>query len=377
MKRLTRMFVAAAGSVMLVGAGANVATAETPSPAPDGVTVIARKLNNPRQISLLEDKQVLLVAEAGTGGKLCEGEGEEAFCLGTTGSIRKVSTSGKWHSKKIVTGLLSGAGPDGSFAVGSDGVSARHLDQIYIQETFFGPDPVPGFPWKQNGSLLRQSPGRRLYKVADITAYETANDPDGQGFDSNPYAVLSLYKRTLVADAAGNSILSVDPKGNVSLFATLPNITGGLCAGLPNDAGTTGCDAVPTSLAEGPDGSIYVGGLGAETPGAGRVWRLDKKTGEVKRIYRDLFTVTGVAVSPNGTVYASELFGGDPAAEVPGQVTKIAKDGTRKSVPVPFPAGLAADGKGRVYVAAFSTAPAAGLGVPGIDTSGQIWRLKI
>jgi hypothetical protein len=356
-----------------------VATAATPSPAPDGVTVIARKLNNPRQISLLEDKQVLLVAEAGTGGKLCEGPTpEETMCLGATGSIRKVSTSGKWHSKKIVTGLLSGAGPDGSFAVGSDGVSARHLDRIYIQETFFGPDPQPGgLPNRQSGSLLRQSPGRRLFKVADITAYETANDPDKQGFDSNPYAVLSLYKRTLVADAAGNSILSVDPKGNVSLFATLPNITGGLCAGVPNDAGTTGCDAVPTSLAEGPDGSIYVGGLGAETPGAGRVWKLDKKTGEIKRIYRDLFTVTGVAVGKDGSVYASELFGGDPAAEVPGQVTKIAKDGTRKSLPIPFPAGLAVDHKNRVYVSAFSTAPAAGLGVPGIDTSGQIWRFKL
>jgi hypothetical protein len=372
------MVVAVAGSVLLVGSGADLATAATPSPAPDGVTVIARKLNNPRQISLLEDKQVLLVAEAGTGGKVCEGEGEEAFCLGTTGSIRKVSTSGKWHSKKIVTGLLSGAGPDGSFAVGSDGVSARHLDKIYIQETWFGPDPVPGLPFqRQNGSLLRQSPGRDLFKVADITAFETANDPDEQGFDSNPYAVLSLAKRTLVADAAGNSILSVDGKGNVSLFAVLPNITGGLCAGLPNEGDTTGCDAVPTSLAEGPDGSIYVGGLGAETPGAGRVWRLDRKTGAIKRIYRDLFTVTGVAVGTDGAVYASELFGGDPAAEVPGQVTKIAKDGSRTTLAVPFPAGLAVDHKHRVYVAAFSTAPAAGFGVPGLDTSGQIWRFKL
>ena len=107
MKRLTRMFVAAAGSVMLVGAGANVATADTPSPAPDGVTVIARKLNNPRQISLLEDKQVLLVAEAGTGGKLCEGEGEEAFCLGTTGSIIASTSSGS----PAMGGTLPAGGP--------------------------------------------------------------------------------------------------------------------------------------------------------------------------------------------------------------------------------------------------------------------------
>ena len=29
----------------------------------------------------------------------------------------------------------------------------------------------------------------------------------------------------------------------------------------------------------------------------------------------------------------------------------------------------------RLYVSAFSTAPATGLGVPGIDSSGQVWRL--
>jgi hypothetical protein len=79
-------------------------------------------------------------------------------------------------------------------------------------------------------------------------------------------AVLAQKDRTLVADA-GNSILSVDRDGTVPLFAVFPNITDGLCAGLPNDEGTTGCDFVPTSLAEGPDGAIYVGALGPRRPG--------------------------------------------------------------------------------------------------------------
>ena len=375
MRRSTRMFVATMCSMLLIGAGASVASASgTRSAAPPGATVIARLLNNPRQISLLQGDGVLLVAEAGKGGKTCEGEGEEAFCLGTTGAIRSVSTSGKWKPKRIVKGLLSGAGPDGSFAVGSDGVSARHLNSIFIQETFFGPDAKPAF---QNGALLRQTPGQRLNRFADITGFEEANDPDGQGFDSNPYSVLSLYKRTLVADAAANAILSVDPKGKITLFAVLPNITTGDCAGVPNDAGTTGCDPVPTSLAQGPNGHIYVGGLAGETPGEGSVWELDPSTGAILNRWRGLTTVTGVAVGKDGSIYASELFGGDPSAPIPGQVTKIAPDGTRTSVPIAFPAGLAVDSKNRVYVAAFSTSPGTGLGVPGIDTSGQIWRLRI
>jgi hypothetical protein len=30
-----------------------------------------------------------------------------------------------------------------------------------------------------------------------------------------------------------------------------------------------------------------------------------------------------------------------------------------------------------MYVAAWSTSPAGGLGVPGTDSSGQVWRLRI
>jgi hypothetical protein len=276
----------------------------------------------------------------------------------------------------LISGLLSGAGPDGSFAVGSDGVSARHLNSVWVQETFFGPDPLPHLPNFQNGALLRQTPGQRLNRFADISAFEQANDPDHQGVDSNPYSVLALYKRTLVSDAAGNDILSIDPNGNVSLFHVFPNITTGACAGQPNDAGTTGCDFVPTSLALGPNGNIYVGALAGETPGAAEVVELDATTGAVVKTYTGLTTVTGVTVGNDGSIYASELLGGDPHAPAPGQVTKIAPDGTRTSIPVPFPAGLAIDSHNRLYVSAFSTAPATGLGVPGVDSSGQVWRLK-
>jgi hypothetical protein len=32
---------------------------------------------------------------------------------------------------------------------------------------------------------------------------------------------------------------------------------------------------------------------------------------------------------------------------------------------------------GDVFVSAFSTASGTGLGIPGLDTSGQVWRLRI
>ena len=63
---------------------------------------------------------------------------------------------------------------------------------------------------------------------------------------------------------------------------------------------------------------------------------------------------------------------------VDGVLTKVSRDGTRTDKDVPFPAGVAVDSWNNVYVAAFSVAPDTGFAdaPPGVDTSGQIWRLR-
>jgi hypothetical protein len=381
MKRFRRGLVAVASGVLLAGtgvfAGTSAVSAAGPSLLPPGATVEARLLNNPRQLSLVGESNTLLIAEAGTGGKTCINDPELGTeCIGNTGAIRSLLLDGHSKPVRIVSGLPSAAGPDGSFAVGSDGVSARHLNQVYIQETFFPPEAVQNMSTRGwNGKTLRLDSGHGPFVFADISGFEAKNDPDHQGFDSDPYSVLQLSNRVLVADAAGNDILSVAPTGKVSLLAVLPNVQDGPCAGRPNDNGTTGCDAVPTSLAVGPNGDLYVGQLAGEAAGAARITEINLTTGATVKTYTGLTTVTGVAVGADGSIYASELEGGTGA--VPGQVTKIAPNGTRTSVPVPFPAGLALDSQGRLYVSAFSTSPQGGLGVPGIDTSGQVWRMRI
>ena len=40
-----------------------------------------------------------------------------------------------------------------------------------------------------------------------------------------------------------------------------------------------GCDPVPTDLAMGADGFLYVSGLGAEVEG--RIWKIDPDTGKI------------------------------------------------------------------------------------------------
>jgi hypothetical protein len=270
------------------------------------------------------------------------------------------------HHNLVMTGLNSGAGPDGTFATGADGASHYPNGPYYAIVTGGSPEQLPPGVPNQLGKLLAKWPGERAYTVANISAFEKANDPDGQGYDSNPYSVLALPGQILVADAAGNDIISVDHEGKMSLWAML------------NHYGPT-IDAVPTTVASGPHNKVYVGELHSEVPHAARVWQYDR-AGNPERKWTGFTTVTGVARGGDGSLYVSELFGGVCGLDqipdcFPGRVVKVAPDGTRTHVSVPFPAGIVVH-RGQVFVNAFSTSPATGFaGNP--EWSGQLWRIFI
>jgi len=120
----------------------------------------------------------------------------------------------------------------------------------------------------ESSGVWRVSRGR-AQMVADTGAFEAQVDPAGDGTDegSNPFDLARLNgHRTLVADAAGNSLLVVDQKGSLDWVATFP--------------AHDGAQAVPTSVAIGPDGAYYVGELtGFPFPtGISRVWRIEPGT---------------------------------------------------------------------------------------------------
>jgi len=377
---LRRAVTVAGAGALIVSLFAGPAGATPTKPGSSKPVVVVSGLNNPRQLSLVDGVE-LLVAEAGTGGTV-EFQGPEGpTFVGTTGSVSAVWFPQFVHNTsphRIATGLISGAAKDGSSATGSDGVSSRHLgDPIYTQVTFVPPDTVSQqVAQRQNGKLLRLKPGRPK-PVADITGFEAANDPDGKGVDSNPYAVLARQGDELVADAAGNDILSVDQHGRISVFHVFPNVTTGACAAVADPPGFPGCNFVPTSLATDRWGNVYVGGLSSLTPGEAQVVKLDHTGKHVLQTWGGFTAVSGLAVGPDGSLYVSQLFAPASAPGLPGVLTKIGRNGQRTNVDVPFPAGLAADAFGSVYVSAFSVAPGTGMGVPGVDSSGQVWRLRI
>lgn len=202
--------------------------------------------------------------------------------------------------------------------------------------------------------LWRVSPGgARL--VADIEAFETNNDPDAlegprwktpacevpggfsAGPQSNPYHLTQHSGSTaLVADAAGNTVLSARTNGQVDWVAVLtPPTPSGSSSSDPADwlvqfplDADTDCyvQPVPTSVAIGPDGDYYVGELTGSTafdigiPGAtvaatglARVWRIDAGARNVvcpspscEQVLSGFTSIIDVAFGPDGRLYVVE-----------------------------------------------------------------------
>lgn len=378
MVRIVRVgILVSAVTALCVATPAVEASAASPKPV-----VVVKGLNNPRQLALVGEDE-LLVAEAGHGGgtKVPGPPGEGDQYVGATGSVSAVflpQYARNTGPTRIVRGLMSAAGKDGTAAVGSDGVAARAPHgPIYVQETYAPPDVLPApFNTEQDGRLLKASPYGALHPVADITGFELRHDPDGKGKDSNPYAVLARSHDLLVADAAANDVLRLDAKGRLHVFHVFPNVRTGSCATQADPSPKfPGCNFVPTSLAVDRSGHVYVGGLVSEAPGQGRVVELSADGRTVLHTWAGFTSVTGVAVSRAGVLYVSELEAAEAHPANPqfvGVLTRIA-NGHRRHVDVPFPAGVAVNARGVVFVSAFSIAPAAGLAGPG--TSGQVWRL--
>lgn len=166
--------------------------------------------------------------------------------------------------------------------------------------------------------LWRITGNRAPELLADFHAWEEANNPDVSYNpipDSNPFGIAALGgNRVLVADAAGNDILEVDHKGNIVLVALLTPQPVPF-AGSPT--GFIQAQPVATSVAVGPDGTIYAGELTGfpGTPGYSRIWRIAAGSRGVTcpsssctLLSSGLTSIVDLAISQDGrTLYAVEL----------------------------------------------------------------------
>jgi glucose/arabinose dehydrogenase len=323
-----------------------LAMAATASAAPKA-TVFAKAIDNPRGLALGADG-TLYVASAGHGGPKCLDKKKEN-CPGFSSSVLAFSSAG---AKRVVAkGLLSIAGGDGSFAVGADGVSVGPDGRVFAVTTSGTPKDIGAAPKSFQaaaGKLFDVTSGKPT-ALAAIDAFEWAHNSDGVKGDrnSNPYAVLALANRRIVADAGANAILSVDASGTVTLLAVIPK--------------NHKHQAVPTSLALGPDGAVYVGEL---AEGAGNhnaeFWRVPLD-GTPPTLYANGFTaITGIAFGPDGSLYVTEWTTNVKKDIVPGAVVRLRPGGARttfKDKSLLFPSGAAVAPDGTVYVSNYSILP--------------------
>lgn len=332
-------------------------------------TVIATGLNNPRKLAI-GPRGSLFVTEAGLGAGDESSGAQEG--LGTTGSVTVVDRPASAHpaQHRALTGLTSGTedvdgeldtiGPDG-IAFGGPGANAP----MYL---IFGEHGPSGL-----GQLVRYAGDANATTVADVGAADYTWTGDHSDLweefpDANPYGVLAVRGHLYVVDAGANTLDEVMPNGDVHVLAYFPNYAdiGGIR------------DAVPTCIAQGPDGALYIGTLAlAERFNIGQgqalVYRVDPAQTNpddmdtilhVATVWASGFdTISACTFGPNGDFYATEMFGGNSFG---GDVVHVPfahpdhKDRFGEGQ-VTLPSGIAV-GTGGIYVSSGGNSTDAGAG---------------
>lgn len=359
---LSRIVPIGVVAAALVVAGAPAASA---GGAADSVTVIAKKLDNPRGIAL-GPKGSLLIAEAGRGGKgpcIPSPENPAAMvCFGLSSAVTALTRDdGDWNKKRIVKGLPSVAEKDGSFALGLHDIAPVHdgllgtlgLGGAPATRTKLGKDA------RLLGHLVKLRPSVR--SIVDLAAYEAKNNPDakepGSAVDSNPYGILATHGGVFVTDAGGNTLLAVDRKGKTSTMAIFRPRIVPKPPNIPNLPPKIPMQGVPTTVVKGPGGALYVGELTGFPfqKGAARVWRIEK--GKRPAVYAGGFTnIIDIAFDRKGRLLVLQIskngLASGKGSEV-GALYRVDKGGKRTELAagkLTMPGGVAVAHDGTLYV---------------------------
>jgi hypothetical protein len=331
---------------------------------------VADGLSSPRHLEF-DAEGALYVAEAGSGGDTCIGEGEEQRCLGMSGAITVID--GETQTRPA-DDLVSYALADGSDTTGPHDVAWDDEGNLMVivglgaNPALRGTVDFFGAPSNNLGQLVQVAANGTWTNEIDVAAYESTANPDGGEIDSNPYAIERIEGGYLVADAGANALLHVTDAGVISTVAVFPPR---MVEFPPGSGDMMPMQAVPTSVDVGPDGAYYVGQLtGFPFPvGGANVYRVEE--GEEPEVYAAGFTnIVDLAFAEDGTLYVVEitsnsLLSGDPH----GSLIRVAEDGSQTVLAddLFMPGGVAIGQDGYLYV---TTRTALG------DGLGEVLRLN-
>jgi hypothetical protein len=293
-----------ASALLLIGAGGPVAAQDaTPasSPAAGAAPVVASGLTNPRGMVWGADG-TLFVALAGNGGTspavgelLPPPAGPEAGG-GPSAAVARIGPDG--CPVAVATGLPSSLDVLGSVVGVSD--VAILGDQLYALVA--GGGGSHGNP-DQPAGLYRVFADGSYEVVADLGAWFKANpvadpwevEPQGQW-----YGMVAAPDGSAlwIVESNGGQVVTVTPDGVVTRVADISEE-----------------HPVPTGITLAPEGGVYVGYL-THFPFVDGTSRVDRVApdGTVSTVWSGLSMVTGIAVAPDGTLYATEMATGEPAS---------------------------------------------------------------
>ena len=261
-------------------------------------TVVARGLDAPKYLTL--GPGGLYVAESGRGGSHCvrgvAGIIETRVCAGATGSIARI-TGGRVHRVERRLASATVASTHGVSGVTAVAFTVRHM-AVLFDDGGVGPTGVSGIAkpfgaWLGKLDLARRRTGGRLWMDANVAAFQATHPqpvatlggvPGETLYDSDPHDMVAYRGGFAVADAGANDVVWVHRSGQVTLLARLPTRPETAPPGLlgpGSPAMTIDAQAVPSSVAVGPDGALYVGLLRGvpSLPGTAEIDRIDPWTG--------------------------------------------------------------------------------------------------
>ncbi|WP_392483181.1 ScyD/ScyE family protein [Nostoc sp. C110] len=340
-------------------------------------SVIADGLYNAGGLSFSPDGN-LYVTEAGIGGSgACvppaSGQGD-SLCYGTSGAVTKIE-NGK--TERILTGLPSLALPDGTGAAGPRDIKFDAIGKPYVL-IGYGANPAfrdRNLGYTDLGKIIAPDFNTNSWtSVADLANYELANNPDGGDVGSNPLGFVIDGNKLVAVDAGANNLLSVNTDGrNLQAIVAFPQdiLTNpvfppsGTPSNEPAQVPSQGeevrspqfaTQAVPSSVAKGPDGAYYVSqftGFPFPEDGA-KIYRVGADG--TSTVFADGFTqLTDLEFDTEGNLYALQYANQSAwKGDFDGSVIKIAADGTRTTLlsgnGLESPSALTIGLDGAVYV---------------------------
>lgn len=144
---------------------------------PAGTTVVATGLANPRSVAIADDGRIY-VSGAGLGDEPFESPAFAPSSRGTTGQVSRIDPGG---TPPVVAADLPSFALGGSEVVGPAGLVAAD-GALWLVNSHH----LPGLtPRPNKAALLRIDPsGGAVATVADLSAFERENNPDGFGVEA-------------------------------------------------------------------------------------------------------------------------------------------------------------------------------------------------